>query len=46
MIGNSNNEAIFPHTLLLSNRQVSGLCKDFEINSSANINYQKLNYLK
>ena len=27
MIGNSNDEIIFPHNLLLTNRQVPNLCK-------------------
>ena len=32
--------------MLLTNRQVSKLRKAFENGSSANINYQKLNFLK
>ena len=35
MIG--DNEANFPHQLLLTNTQVSNLCKAFANNSSANI---------
>ena len=29
MIGNSGDETNFPHKLLLTNRQVANLCKDF-----------------
>ena len=37
VIGDSNDENNFPHKLLLTNTQVSKLCKSFPINSSANI---------
>ena len=37
VIGDSNDENNFPHKLLLTNTQVSKLCKSFAINSSANI---------
>ena len=42
MIGNSDDKTNFPHELLLTNRQVVNLCKDFRNNSSA----EKLNYLR
>ena len=34
MIGNSDDETIFPHKLLLTNRQVKNLCDNFSNNSS------------
>ena len=37
MIGDSNDEANFPHKLLITDRQVSRLLKAFANNSSANI---------
>ena len=46
MIGNSNDETNFPHKLLLTNRQVSNLCKAFGNNSSADIKLPKFNYLR
>ena len=42
MIG--DNENSFPHKLLLTNTQVSILCKVFANNSSANIKLSKINY--
>ena len=39
MIG--NNETNFPHELLLTDRQVSNLCKSFANNSSADIKLSK-----
>ena len=42
MIG--DNENSFPHKLLLTNTQVSNLCKVFANNSSANIKLSKINY--
>ena len=39
MIG--NNETNFPHELLLTDRQVSNLCKSFVNNSSADIKLSK-----
>ena len=39
MIG--NNETNFPHELLLTDRQVLGLRKSFENNSSADIKLSK-----
>ena len=44
--GNSNDETIFPHKLLLTNTQVSKICKAFANGSLANINFQKLNCIK
>ena len=46
IIGDSNGENNFPHKLLLTNAQVSRLCKAFANNSSANINYQKFNNIR
>ena len=41
MIGNSNDENNFPHKLLLTNRQVSNLCKAFANHSSMDIKLSK-----
>ena len=41
MIGNSNDEANFSHKLLLSNRQVANLCKDFANYLSTDIKLSK-----
>ena len=41
VVGVSNNENIFLHKLLLTNVQVSRLCKTFENNSTANIKLSK-----
>ena len=46
VVDDSNDENSFPLKMLLTNRQVSKLRKAFENGSSANINYQKLNFLK
>ena len=43
VIGDSSDENNFPHKLLLINPPVSTLWKAFANNSSANVNYQKLN---
>ena len=37
VVGDSNDENNFPHKLLLTNTQVSKLCKAFTNNSSTNI---------
>ena len=37
MIGNSNDNIIFPHELLLTNRQVANLRKAFAKNTSTDI---------
>ena len=37
MIGDSNDKTNFPHELLLTDRQVSSICKAFSNNSSVNI---------
>ena len=37
VIDNSDGDTNFPHKLLLTNTQVSRLCKAFANNSSANI---------
>ena len=39
MIGDSNDKGNFPHELLLTNRQVSSICKAFANNSSVNIKF-------
>ena len=41
MIGNSNDETNFLHELLLNNRQVANLRKDFANNSLADIKLSK-----
>ena len=45
-IGDSNNENNFPHKLLLTNAQISKLCKAFANGSSANIDLLKTLLLK
>ena len=41
IVRDSNDENSFPHKLLLTNRQVSKLCKAFANNCSANIKLSK-----
>ena len=41
MIGDSNDKGNFPHELLLTNRQVSSICKAFANNSSVDIKFSK-----
>ena len=41
MIGDSNDEANFPHEFLLTDRQVSSIRKAFANNSSADIKFSK-----
>ena len=41
MIGNLNNEVNYPYKLLLAERQVPKLCKDFTNDLSANIKLWK-----
>ena len=41
MIGESNDKANFPHELLLTDRQISGIRKAFSNNSSADIKFSK-----
>ena len=41
VVGDSNDENIFPHKLLLTNTQISKLCKAFTNGSSANIKLLK-----
>ena len=41
VVGDSNDENNFPHKLLLTNTQVSRLCKAFASNSSTNIKLSK-----
>ena len=41
VIGDSNDETIVSHKLLLTNGEVSGICKIFPNNSSANIKLSK-----
>ena len=46
MIGNFNDENNFPHKLLLTDTEVSRLCKAFANGSSANIKFLKTQLLK
>ena len=46
MIGNSDDEANFPHKLLLTIRQVANLRKDLLIIYQLILSYQRLSYLK
>ena len=46
MIGNSNGETNFPHKLLLTNTQVSKICKAFANGLSANIKFSKTQFSK
>ena len=46
MLGNSNDEANFPHKLLLTNAQVFRLCKAFVLNPSANMKLSKTQFHK
>ena len=46
MIGDSNDEANFPHELLLTDRQVSSIRKAFANNLSADIKFSKTQLLK
>ena len=41
MIGDSNDKTKFPHELLLTDRQVSSICRAFANNSSDNIKFLK-----
>ena len=41
MVGDSNDKTNFPHELLLTGRQVSGIRKAFANNSSVDINFSK-----
>ena len=41
IVGDSNDENNFPHKLLLTNKQVSKLCKAFANNSLADIKLSK-----
>ena len=40
VVGDSNDENIFLHKLLVTNTQVSRFCKAFANNSSANIKFR------
>ena len=46
MIGDYNDEANFPHELLLTDRQVSSIRKAFSNNSLADIKFSKIQLLK
>ena len=46
MTGNSDDEASFPHKLLLTNKQVASLRKAFANNLSANIKLSKTQFFK
>ena len=41
MIGDSNDETNFPHKLLLTDRQVSNICKAFANHSSIDVKLSK-----
>ena len=41
MIGRSEDETNFPHKLLLTNRQVANLCRDFAKHTSDDIKLSK-----
>ena len=41
MIGDSNGKDNFPHELLLTDRQISSICKAFANNSSVDIKFAK-----
>ena len=44
--GNSNNETNFPHKLILTDTQVSKICKAFANGSSANMKFSKIQLSK
>ena len=46
MVGNSDDEANFPHKLLLTNRQILSLRKAFNNLTSANIRFSKAQLTK
>ena len=46
LIGNSNDETNFPHKILLTDTQVSKICKAFAKSSSANIKFSKAQLFK
>ena len=46
MIGDSNDQTNFPHELLLTDRQVSSICKVFANYSSVDIKFSKTQLLK
>ena len=46
MIGNSDDEANFPHKLLLTNRQVANLCKALANHTSTDIKFSKAQLTK
>ena len=46
LTGNSNYETNFPHKLLLTDTQASKIRKALSNGSSANINFQKVNWIK
>ena len=46
MIGNSDDEANFPHKLLLTNREVANLRKDFANHASTDIKLSKAQLIK
>ena len=41
MTGNSNDETNFPHKQLLTDTQVSKICKDLANDSSTNVRFSK-----
>ena len=45
-MGDYNDEANFPHELLLTDRKVSSICKTFSNNSLADIKFSKIQLSK
>ena len=46
MISNSDDEANFPHKLLLANKQVANICKAFANHTSTDIKFSKVQLTK
>ena len=46
MIGNSDDQANFPHKLFLTNRQVANIRKAFANHTSTNIKFSKAQFAK
>ena len=46
MIGNSDDETNFPHTLLLTNRQIANLCRAFADHTSTDVKLSKAQLTK
>ena len=46
LVGNSNDNTNFPHKLLLTDRQVTNICKAFANNLSTDVKFSKTQLLK